>query len=88
MVMYPACVYPQLNGDVVIELPDFSFSVKGDNMLSAMSNAVDTLTSVYSYRLEKGREIHEPSELSEVRLVRKLKHGFKAMVYVDPEVGS
>ena len=57
-------------------------------MFSAMSNAVDTLTSVYSYRLEKGREIPEPSELSEVRLVRKLMHGFKAMVYVDPEVGS
>lgn len=88
MVMYPACVYPQLNDAVIIEVPDYKISVRGENMLDAMSLAIDTISAVYYRRKVKGIPIPEPSELSDIKLIRKLKKSFKAMVYIDPEVCS
>lgn len=85
MILYPICVYPQKKGAVEIELPDFNFTVKGSDMISAMSAAVETVTAIYNYRLAKDKEIPEPSRICDIKFVRKMRKGFKTLVYVDTE---
>lgn len=82
MIMYPVCVYPKITC-VEIELPDFNFSVKGHDMITAMSSAVETVTALYRLRLVKGKDIPTPSELSDIKLKKRIPHGFKTLVYVD-----
>lgn len=82
MVLYPVCVYPQKDGSFEIHLPDLGFTVKGEDMLVAMSSAVETLTAIIHYRTSMKREIPDPSHIADIVLNRKSKGSFKTLVHV------
>lgn len=85
MINYPVLVYPGRGGAVRIVIPDFKFTVEGESMLDAMSMSVEAVTAIYHRRRNRGDPIPEPSRLSDIRLLKKTKDGFKTLVYVEEE---
>ena len=80
--VYPACFYPEENGQYTVIFPDFGNATYGNTLEDAMDMATDLLGGTIVDYLDDKEELPAPSDIKEI-VADEYPDGFTSLVSVD-----
>lgn len=82
--IYPACFYPEDNGQYSVIFPDFNAATYGNDLADAYTMAIDFLGGAIITMQDDKEELPVPSDISKVK-ADEYPGGFVSLVGVDAE---
>ena len=82
--VYPACFYPEENGQYSVIFPDFGGATYGNNLADAVDMAVDYLGGTISDLLDEHEPLPVPSNIQDIR-ADEYPNGFTSLISVDAD---
>ncbi len=82
--VYPACFYPEENGQYSVIFPDFGGATYGNNLADAVDMAVDYLGGTISDLLDEHEPLPVPSNIQDIH-ADEYPNGFTSLVSVDAD---
>jgi predicted RNase H-like HicB family nuclease len=82
--IYPACFYPEENGQYSVIFPDFGGATYGNDLQDAMDMAADYLGGTIVDYLDDKEPLPPPSEMGKVK-ADEYPDGFVTLICVDAD---
>ena len=82
--VYPACFYPEENGQYSVIFPDFGGATYGNSLEDAMDMATDYLGGTIVDYLDEGEALPTPSDMAKLK-ADEYPNGFTSLVSVDAD---
>ena len=82
--VYPACFYPEENGQYSVIFPDFGGATYGNNLADAVDMAVDYLGGTISDLLDEHEPLPVPSNIQDIH-ADEYPNGFTSLISVDAD---
>lgn len=80
--VYPACFYPEENGQYSVIFPDFNGATYGNSLSDAMDMAADYLGGTIIDLLDDNEKLPNPSNITSIK-ADEYPNGFTSLISVD-----
>ena len=82
--VYPACFYPEENGQYSVIFPDFGGATYGNSLADAMDMAADYLGGTIVDYLDEKEALPAPSDIKDIK-ADEYPNGFTTLISVDAD---